>query len=89
MDRDFTTDYFIGNYICSLTIVYTYRLVSDNRLFSLFHLYQYSLLLIHLFSQIHGFGLVLRPIWFTQGHLCDQWIGAIHWSLVGSLLHHN
>lgn len=55
MGRDFTTNYFIGNYICSLIIFYIYGLVSDSPLFFLFYLYQYPLLLIHLFSQIQGF----------------------------------
>lgn len=67
--QDFTTDYFFGNYICSLTIFYIYGLVSDNPLFSLFHLDQYPLLLIHLFLRFMAFSLVLRPVWFTQGHL--------------------
>lgn len=62
MGRDFTINYFIGNYVCSLTIFYIYGLVSDNPLFSLFYLYQYPLLLIHLFLRFKAFGLVLRPI---------------------------
>lgn len=52
---------FIGNYICSLTTVYIYRLVSDNPLFSLFHLYQYPLLLIHLFLRFMALPLFCDP----------------------------